>query len=97
MKLDELARDCQTQPQAAVGARRAGVGLAEALKDMREEAAGNSLAGVLYLDAQRLARAIQSNRALPAGRSEFDGVVNQVPHHLPHPIGIDANISDARR
>src|SRR2546421_3592261 len=40
---------------------------------------------------------MEANGDLPAGGSEFDGVVNQVPHHLAHAIGIDTDIPNARR
>ena len=96
VQLDKLAGDGQPKPQATVDARRADVGLAKPLKNMRQETARDSLPGIFHLDPQRVASPLESNRDIPAGRSEFHRVVHHVPHHLPHPIRVDAHAPQSR-
>ena len=62
MLLEEVARDGQPQPEAAVPARRSAVGLAEPIEHVRQELRVDAGAGVLDLDRDAVASAAQRTR-----------------------------------
>src|SRR5205814_5049602 len=55
VELDDVLDDGQSEPEAAVRARRAAVALAEALEDQRKELAADALASIGDGDAHGIA------------------------------------------
>ena len=103
-QLDELRRDGQAQPGAAVLARRRGaIGLAEGLEDRLLLVRRNADAGVadaemqshrLRPSAYRVSRRTTTSPAL----GELDGVADQVDDDLPQPARVaDQRVGHVRR
>jgi hypothetical protein len=74
VQLDELLDDGQSEPEAAVAAGRAGVGLAEAVEHERQEIGTDALAGVADLDLEARVDAADADLDVAAGRREFHRV-----------------------
>ena len=83
--LDELLDDGEPQAQAAVPPRRAGVGLAEAVEDVREELGLDAHAGVDDADLDVRVDPLQEHLHLAALGRELHGVGEQVPDDLLEP------------
>src|SRR5256885_627188 len=98
VELDDVLDDGQSEPEAAVRARRAAVALAEALEDQRKELAGDALAGVGHGDAHGVAlELVGADGDRAARRRELDRVREQIPDHLLQALGVaGGNAVDAR-
>src|SRR6185503_14066597 len=84
VKLDEVTHDRQPEAEPAIWPRRPGLGLAEALEDVRQEGSLDADAGVgdEEIDGAVALDPAQSHRHHAAARRELDRVGEQVPHHL---------------
>src|SRR5215510_2218770 len=82
MHLDDVTHDGQAEPQAAIPARVSAVGLAEPLKDVRQELWLNADAGITDRDLNLSSGAPQPRLDAPAFVRKLDGVREQVPHGL---------------
>ncbi len=93
-QLDQLARDGQPEPGAAVFARHGAVGLLEGFEDARQRGGGNADAAVDHGEAQQhpaAAVAGAADRQVDhAVIGELDGVADQIDEHLPQPPRIAA-------
>ncbi len=74
VKLDELLDDGQAKPQAAVAASGGGVGLSEAVEDMREKFGANAFAVVDDADLDVLGGAVDEHLHGAAARREFNSI-----------------------
>ena len=85
MQLDDCLDDRQPQTQAAVGAGRGGVGLAEALEQEGEQIGLDADAGVVDHDLDVRVDALEEDVDGSAFGREFDRVGQEVPHDLLQP------------
>ncbi len=83
-----MPHDGQPEPQPAVSAREAGIGLAEALEDMRQELGLDAAAVVGDGELCHVIDPPQSNADLAAPMPELRGIRNQVPDHLLQAVGV---------
>ena len=74
MEFDELLDDGQPEAEPAVPAGGAGVGLAEAVEDERQERGGDALAGVDHVDLQVRVDPLEQDLDAAALGRELDGV-----------------------
>ena len=96
VKFAEMARNRQTQPQAAVPASFAGVRLSEAVENVRHEFCAHALAVVGYADFDLRVLARQAERNVTARRRKFHRIRQQVPDDLLQPGGIAGQRADLR-
>ena len=87
--LDQMLDDRQAEPEAAVGAGEALVGLPEALEHVGQELAAGCPTPVSVM-VTRICESTRVERDVdaPARRRELDGVRQQVPEHLLQPLGV---------
>ncbi len=81
MHFDQFAADGQAQAGAAGPARGGGVHLGEFLEDVFQVVGRDADARVAHADGDQVAAAVGAQAHLPFFR-EFDGVVDEVDHHL---------------
>jgi len=94
VQLDEVAHDGQTQPETAVPAARAGVGLPEAVEHMRQEFSRNALARVGDDDLD--VRFPGSARA-HLDAASFGGELDRVRHQVQQDLFQSRRVCDQRR
>ena len=82
VQLHQMADDGEPQPETAVLARRAPVGLAEALEHVRQELPRDADARVAHRHLHVGTVPREAKPHATAGGSELDAVHEQVPHHL---------------
>src|SRR5690606_19938296 len=83
-----MADDGKPEPKAAEAARGARVLLAEAVKDVREELWGDTVAAIAHGEHHVVAFAGQAYAYEAAGVGELQRVPHQVPKHLTQPVGV---------
>src|SRR5438105_8836845 len=83
MELHQVADDREPKAQSAVPSRRARVGLAKSLEDMRQEIGRYARTVVLHRDLELAVGSMDSyfHSSRPGGR-ELDRVREDVPHDL---------------
>src|SRR5207247_10007413 len=91
VQLDQVAHDVEPEPEAALRARRARVGLAKALEHVREELPRDAGAAVAHGDDRARIVALQAHVNAAADGRELDRVDQQVPDHLLQPARIALN------
>ncbi len=91
-----MADDGEPEPESAVRAVRAALGLTEALEHVREELGLDARAGVGHRD-QHLALATgHRHHHAPAPRRELDAVGQEIPQHLLEAVGIAEHHREVR-
>ena len=86
--LDELARNGESEPGAAMTAGRRAVALLEFLEDRLARGGGNARTGVLDLEAQTPGVGRADAHADTAFFGEIHGVAREIDQHLPQPRGV---------
>jgi hypothetical protein len=89
--LDQVPRDCEPQPEPAVGPRRTAVGLPEPIEHVREKLQRNPHTGIANLDLQPCPGHAAVERHGPAVRSELQRVGKHVVQNLMQALGITFN------
>ena len=92
--LDEMAHDRQAEAEAAVHAGVGGVGLGEAIEDVRQEPGLDAGPGVAHLDAGAPVHLLEGDGDVPALGAELDRVGEQVRDHLLQARGIARDRAD---
>ena len=92
VQLDDVADDGQADAQAAVMSGAGGVSLAETIEDIGEELRIDADAVVGDFDLDIAALAGEADLDLAAAVGEFDGVGEEVPHHLLHAVGVAGHV-----
>ncbi len=91
-----MARDRQTESEAAVLAGESRVTLAEPLENVRQEFRLDPGAGISHRDRHRLAIAFDAHLDVAVPGRELDGVGNEIPDNLLQPIGIGGDLTELR-
>src|ERR1043166_1627953 len=88
MQLRQLLHDAETEPEPAMLAREARVGLPEMFEDVREKLRRYTAARVADRDLDVRVHARQLQLDLAAASGELDRVRQQIPHDLQQSIWI---------
>src|ERR1700749_1712586 len=96
VQFDQLANDGEAETHASVNPVGAGVGLAKAVEDVRQEFGIDAHPGILHLYLYARAGASQPDRYLPVRVRELDGVRDEIPDHLLQAVGVAVNRPGAR-
>ncbi len=94
MQAHDLANQCQSETQTTRVARARGVALPKAIKHVRQQLRRDALPRIQHIELDAALLDGEAHTDLAAGRSELDGVREQVTHHLLQTIGIGARRSD---
>ena len=96
MEFDELFHDGEAEAEPAVLARGRGVGLAEALEEVREKFGSDAGAVVAHAQDEMLVVALQTDDDLTVWWREFDRVGQEVPGDLLEPGAIAHHFESPR-
>ena len=96
VELDELLGNRQPETEAEGCARRRRVLLTEAFEHVGQETRGNALAVVDDGDLNLAVNAADTHLHAALRRSEFDGVVDQIPQYLLQPARIAEHAAHTR-
>ena len=94
MELHEVAHDGESQAETPMVAGRAGIRLAEALEDARQELPANAHPRVAHHDPRLRAAALEAELDAPPVGRELDRIGEQVRGHLLEPAGVAAHEPD---
>src|SRR5262249_47086433 len=86
--LHQALHNGQSQSQSAVLSGNAPIGLAKPIEDKRQEFWRDSDAGVDHLDFGISVEIPEANFHDAPRRGELDGVMRQIPDHLPKPVEV---------
>src|SRR6266851_3857595 len=96
VKFNQIAHDSETQPEAAIGALGAGIGLPKPFENVRKKLRKNALASVPYNNLEVRINPLHEHLDLAATGRELDRIRKQIPDDLLQPFLVAGDKPGAR-